>query len=71
MRVEGALWRDPGAALCCGGARQQGHEAGAKDIFQAAKQGDKKTMSRLLPDATTEELNYTEKVCIVQFCHHC
>ena len=40
----------------------------AKNIFKAARKGDKNTISRLLPDATEEELKYEEKVCIVQCC---
>ena len=40
----------------------------AKNILNAAKQGDKNTISRLLPDATAEELKYEENVCIVQCC---
>ena len=39
----------------------------AKNILNAAKQGDKKTITRLLPDATAEELKYEENVCIVPF----
>ena len=37
----------------------------AKNILKAAQDGDTNTISRLLPDATAEELNYEEKVCIV------
>ena len=36
----------------------------AKNILKAAQDGDTNTISRLLPDATAEELNYEEKVCI-------
>ena len=38
----------------------------AIDILKASSEGDKKTITRLLPDATAEELKYEENVCIVQ-----
>ena len=41
----------------------------AKEILQAAKQGDKIAISCLLTDATAEELNYQDMVCIVQLFH--
>ena len=36
----------------------------AKNIFYAAREGDTDAIFRLLPNATAEELNYEEKVCI-------
>ena len=37
----------------------------AKEIHQAAQTGDKETLSRLLPDATAEDLKYEEKVLFI------
>ena len=38
----------------------------AKNIFYAAREGDTDAIFRLLPNATAEELNYEEKVCIIE-----
>ena len=37
----------------------------AKEIHQAAVAGNKETVSRLLPDATAEDLNYEGKVLFI------
>ena len=38
----------------------------AKNIFYAAREGDTDAIYHLLPNATAEELNYEEKVCIIE-----
>ena len=42
----------------------------AKNIFKAAQDADTNTISRLLPDATAEELHYEQKVCIFPCCSY-
>ena len=36
-------------------------------IWEAARDGNKKTISRLLPQATAEDLQYEAKVVIIQY----